>query len=502
MRQHAPLKTWWHSDGELGHHRRVKSFTLVCLFFVSTLHAETMGWRVPLEHFTSELYPEYAAPDHRVPQLEKRPAKSAFFKKGDRLLDLSQIIEPQIRLSSDIAGFDPYEGSQGSDTELKPQHRCEWIVWNPRSGMLVARGNTVQLLLLRSFLQINQLPARVETSLVLKTSSGDQKKVGISGRSGERMHATSPMLDFEVAPSLSPDKDIADIQFVVSYRCPNGELFEVNSATTMGPRKLTPIAAWKEHGDGWSMSLSWTAYTTYGVEWDDIEWIEHEGKVMTLQTYDESPNSEPLDLIKVGELVVRTFRVPPDFPQRLAGTYDDEADPFAVEDLPLPLRPGGRSPLLDMRKLLEAYGVKFEHPDSLAFYRPASSTLVIVSDAEGIDLIEQIAGYGGCGHASNTLVHANWQLGSATLTTRSGEKASISSTLMDERSTLLEIAPCVGANQRLIDLQYFLEPSSKVISLSSAVTLQNDLETKVAVSTDEGQECPVLMRAVIGEHDH
>jgi hypothetical protein len=71
---------------------------------------------------------------------------------------------------------------------------------------------------------------------------------------------------------------------------------------------------------------------------------------------------------------------------------------------------------------------------------------------------------------------------------------------MDETSVLYKVAPNVGANNRLIDLMFFLEPKSKDISLSSALTLENRIPVQAARYSNEGEKHQVTLKAEIHSH--
>jgi hypothetical protein len=471
-----------------------------------SVQAEIMGWRVPLERLTSELWPSYYEPDYRVPPLDKPPEESAFFKKGDHLLDLSDIAAGfvVIRQQEPSADADPFAVAPKVAIQIQERLLCEWIVWNERSGMIVAKGDPVPLLLLQKSLQLDELPTRIEITFTLTPLVGEPETISLSGRSGEMFKATNQRLEIEVAPVTSDDKSFADIQFAVAYRQPNGEVFLANCSTTLEARASKRVAAWKEGKAGWALDMSWQGFTTSGVPFEKLQWVEREGELVTYSNHREFYKQQQIGNEKVGDLIVRAFDVPPDFLERITGDpVDTGIDPFAPADLPQALKGRISNDLLDVQDALVSHGVAFTHPDSRAIFSPVTSSLIVFNDPINLDLVEQIVGHGGCGQGYNVSIHSDWGLGTAMLATRSGEKASISSTLSDEEFELFEVAPNVASNGHIIDLNLSLEPKSKATSLASAVTLENELETEVARYTNEGEERLIKVKAVIEDgHDY
>ncbi|MGB1130088.1 MAG: hypothetical protein ACPG4K_08555, partial [Haloferula sp.] len=363
------------------------------LILITPLKGEIMGWKVPLSHFTSQVWPALSIPDHRIPELTKPPTESRFFEQGDRLYDVSEIVAGLMYENEIRNDEDPFDPPKVVAEKLTARCRCQWVVWNERSQMLVAEGDPIQVLMLNEVLRINSLPARVEASLTLNPTGEDPELIRISGRSGEKFEGKSRRLRLQVAPGLSADRSVADIQFAVDYMRPNGETFSVSSAITIAPTSPTTIAAWMEGDSGWSMDISWTCFTTYGVPFDEVRWIETGEKLETCQSYRDRFRNIHLGAQEIDGLMVRAFDVVPDLAYRLTGTHEDPPDPFLPDKLPSALL-GKVSPnLVDMRKLLRANGVKFDHPSSLAIHSPLTSLLIVVNDAENLDLVEQIVGY-------------------------------------------------------------------------------------------------------------
>lgn len=467
-------------------------------------YAETMGWRIPFDHLTRNLWPEYQAQDHRAPVLKDHPAKSAFFEPGDRLLDAAQLIRPFLSLfdSGEISEIDPFAKPE-EETNKFPEHlRCDWIVWNERSEMLVAGGGPIQLLLLEKALDLESLPSCVKITACLTTEDGETQTLSVLGRSGERFSTATETFKLEVAPNLAYDWSLIDTQFAVDYHRPNGEVVSANSSTTFQPDEAVPLASWKEGERTWGVTMSAVGLTTYGVPFHEIQWTEVEGRLVTYHSHSKEVRKQAVAHGKIGDLFVRWFRVPPDFILRISDLGDDSADPFDPGTLPSPWQGRFGTGLIDCRQALRMNGVSFAHPDSMAFHSAAGSWLIVVNDLTNLDLVEMIVGHGGCGHVSNVFIHAEWPHGSAMLATRSGEKASITSTIRDKSEALFEVAPNLGAREILVDLMYYLKPRSKEFSLSSAVTLRHNQETEVGRYTLEEAEHPVTIRAVVPGHDH
>lgn len=114
-------------------------FRLICavlLLSAAAVHASmTAAWKVPVE-----LYASLSEEGSR--KLTAPPGASAFFHPGDELWDIAE----QVMWHSPASLH---------DREGKPEPwPGEWLVWNARSGMIVARGSEIDLLLLDQTLDV------------------------------------------------------------------------------------------------------------------------------------------------------------------------------------------------------------------------------------------------------------------------------------------------------------------------------------------------------------
>lgn len=124
-------------------------FRLICavlLLSAAAVHASmTAAWKVPVE-----LYASLSEEGSR--KLTAPPGASAFFHPGDELWDIAE----QVMWHSPASLH---------DREGKPEPwPGEWLVWNARSGMIVARGSEIDLLLLDQTLDVlEKIPLLLRT---------------------------------------------------------------------------------------------------------------------------------------------------------------------------------------------------------------------------------------------------------------------------------------------------------------------------------------------------
>ena len=473
----------------------MRSFTLVSLFVVCALHAETMGWRIPLERFTSELHPEYAAPDHRVPQLEKHPAKSAFFKKGDQLLDLSKILNLTAVRTQRAAH--PFSSELDLEDVEESPHQCEWVVWNKRSGMIVAKGSSAQLLLLDHQLKINSLPCQVRSTVTLKTTEGAKHTLMLSGRNSEESELEGPTLACKVSHWVTEDREFINSHLSVDYRQPNGDVFEIRAKLGTSNHSTVRVAEWEESGSGWTMDIHTRTFTPAGVPFDEIRWVENDGKLENYRVFYGSQAGPTTASRKINGLLSRTFDVPPDYLTRIAHRHNPTPDPFAKDPLPEMVDTLENEGAVDVRSHLGDCGVSFDHPGSMAVFSLNPPKLFVCNDEENLHLVEQMTLGSVCNPPPVVSVRADWKFGHAQIASNSGEIGSINYKQMDETQGHLEVASNAGSNNHCIDLKFALKPVHTPLSLGYSLTLFNATEVEAARFSSDGDEHPVKMAAEI-----
>ena len=119
----------------------------------------TVAWKMPVERVA----PSFA----ESPPLDKPPGDSAFFQPGDKLWDLSKEVIWRVPDDAKVEEeADPFAVTEPGQVEV--DWKGDWIVWNSRSGMIVARGSWHDVLVAEEVLGCEKLPKVIRARIEVK----------------------------------------------------------------------------------------------------------------------------------------------------------------------------------------------------------------------------------------------------------------------------------------------------------------------------------------------
>lgn len=207
------------------------------LLVASAFAEETAAWQLPVER----LIPG-GMENPQVTKLDEPPGESVFFQTGDELWDLTKAVRfvmwevPTWEVPTIDPSQDPFADPFGVPYEPAWEVRKQiafsgiWLVWNARSGQIVARGSRGELGMVEDALQIRKLPHQVITTAVVK-SDGSEKELAVGCERGTRGKVSSELLELETAPNLGTGLTIIDLNFAVSLN-KAGSVTTIVSAVT------------------------------------------------------------------------------------------------------------------------------------------------------------------------------------------------------------------------------------------------------------------------------
>ena len=453
----------------------------------------TAGWKVPIERIAAD----YKTSD-KVRKLDQPPGESAFFQPGDELWEISKAIHWIASLNGD-GGDDPFAPDAGQQLDVPTNWQGDWIVWNARSEMVVARGSWNDILIAEHSMawDSNLIALRTKVDLVT-TGKGDTRSLSLISRSGEKARAKINGFEVELDFSIDRQSPIGDGRYHISWPSGTGsKRWSVNTAHTSVMGKRFCLAQGGQGEDSWKVFVTTSAELIDGTPLSQARLRETSAGLEPWKAPERCGNNLRKSLGPDLELGI--YPASWELVSRL-GSLEDLLDINAPESI----SDWVRGPLVDLRKLLKDYGVKFNEADHFAGFDPGSDRLFVLSDSLNQDLAEQILTPGCCRTVLNVWVETNPQSGGWGISTRSGEKAAITLGSGEASDTGFEIEPTVGGNQWLLDLRYKLDVlsgSRSIGSFQSNATIVHDQASVVGkyIGTD-GEELEVTVRAKITDH--
>jgi len=247
-------------------------FVCILLSLAGMAHASvTFAWKIPIASFA----PDYARRED-VHRLEKPPADSAFFQADDVLWDLSSWVSKRsgsIALSGEKAPTVP-------EAALPvPAWTGDWVVWNERSGMVVARGSYNDVFLVEEALGFLRMPTAIRTKFELMTKDpAGGRSVTVLGPASENASAKEQGLEVEATAEDWSFSGTVDDQLCISWPAgTSDDRWAVQTALTLPQGKRTLLAG---HGSGanrWQLFATATVESLAGVPVSETRWIEHPG---------------------------------------------------------------------------------------------------------------------------------------------------------------------------------------------------------------------------------
>ncbi len=433
-----------------------------CLLACVAEAAVTVAWKIPMES---------VAPDFKTSgackRLEKAPGSSAFIQAGDELWDISKAKSWPRGFKFPVKIGDPKEegpfgGREGAwptkpwswNGEADPKWEGEWVVWNARSGMIVARGSWEDVRRIEAALDLYQRPEILRTKLELVEGGKPARLLSIVSRSGEDKEASVKAEGTEARVAATVSSDLwVEARLSASWPAGEGgkERWDLATTLSMQSGQRLPVAA---HGEGKARS---ELFVTVVREWLDgtpvsqERWIEEQGTAVPWISPKFQERVNFTASVGEGRKVFMT-QLPP-----VLGDMMHVAElpvPRAV-DVPEVARECLRGSVLDFRPYLAAIEncPALEQGDFAGFDPVSQHLLVIASPAAA----EKFDDFFGCLYdppLPGLWIETNREAGAWGLTLRSGEKCSLEKRKGKRPVQTFTIEASGGHYQAPVELEY------------------------------------------------
>lgn len=245
---------------------------LVLWLMVAVAHgAEVVGWRVPLDWLISPWAQEDATTG-----LEAPPESSAFFEKGDRLVDVRAALNKVL----------PYQNANAIDPFSKPGEQVgptfkgDWVLWNERSRMLVAKGDWENLGHIEGLVRSRNMPVsiRCEVEFIPPEDDGAVSHTLLI-RSGEKGIRVAGRTSIDVQVNLSGNHDWVDLLLKLEHPLDEERLILFEGGLTLSSASRATVGFWTDgSGERWEIAITATPVTLDGTPVDDLVWMERDGE--------------------------------------------------------------------------------------------------------------------------------------------------------------------------------------------------------------------------------
>lgn len=474
---------------------------LVLVFSGVGSAAVTAAWKVPI----GSRIPHHET-DGKVRKLDKPPDESAFFEAGDELWEVSKA------LTWEVAGEENEEGDPFADPAAKPIKvgwKGDWLVWNARSRMFIARGTWSQILLVGDVLGFEAQPIVLRSRFeVVEGSDNDDTKPGkvrslsIACRSNASARTAVDGFEAEVGGTALGLDGISEMVYSLSWPAKlEDRRWEIGTGILVHEEVRTRLARQGEGPDSWEAWVTVSRELLDGTPFSESRWIE---------------TAEGIERWKLPEPGKRRFRKALG-QSREIGIYPVSKYVLArlvgidvMPTLPDRVPPDGltewvRGPLIDLGKALRAEGVKFDDgAGHFAGLDPRSRSVIMVADATNQDLANGIFWDGSRGFHPLVWIETNPKSGGWGMMCRSGEKAAIRQVAGEVAAHVFEVQPTLGSVGDVMDLRYNFDVVAgdrAMGRVEAAATLTIGKQVKVLTSLKDGAEDleVVLTATVMGE---
>ncbi|MBK1826915.1 hypothetical protein [Haloferula rosea] len=415
--------------------------------------AEVVGWRVPLDWLISPWAQEGATRDLTAP-----PEASAFFEKGDHLVDVKAALNKVLpyQNTSELDPFAPHPESKDRTFE------GDWVVWNERSRMLVAKGDWENLGLIEGLVVSKRMPILIRCEVVFKSPSEDTgSSYQLLVRSGEKGLRVVETVSIEVEARSRREFDWVDLRLKFCHPMDERRVLKLEGGVLLASDEPTTLGFWEdESGKRWEIMATATPVTMDGYSLKDLLWMERDGKVEKLHPEGEMAEREAKEVELPDGLVLRRYHVAPGLLEALpfGRTEEEQWRPIKLLEVPDTLRGTGLGGV-DAAGILSSNGVRFSHPLAMAGFFRSGSMLVMVNTRADHDLVEKILSSGLFSPPVHLWVELDWNGGGVGIRSRSGERSSLDVFDGEEHSSGIGILGTLGARSEIADVSYELVPA-------------------------------------------
>lgn len=438
---------------------------LACVAGAST----TAGWKMPIDAVVRG-----EKVDEVLPKLEKPPGESEFFQPGDVLRDLKPLLESRVgrvqlaREADASADGNPFEVKRSAVPGGAGPWNGDWVVWNERSGMIVAQGSYNDLFLVEATLGFLDLPQIIQARLELVCADPERSRsVMVSAGSG--FNAAAKAQDFEAEVELVSFEDKVAMRLSPSWSVSEGEArWSLQTALTLETGKRRLVAG---HGTGarrWELFATATVEHLGGVPLMEARWIERNGRVEAWPRVaaNDGVFRERLADGQAACLVDAPFSAIAIW----IGSGGVRLGPYPAIAAPSSVTRWMRGEVADVRGLLASGN---EGKLSFAGFDSRTGRAMLVGDAAAIDIAEMMLEPGITDPPPPEYwIESNEAAGGWLLACRSGEKASLALVRGEEQEASFEVEPTTGSP--LVDLRFAIDivPDDKVLGhVLSSTTL-------------------------------
>ena len=462
---------------------------LALMVAAATAHAAvTAAWKIPVERVA----PSFAD----SPPLNKPPGNFAFFQPGDKLWDLSKKVTWRVPDEAKVEGDgDLFAVPKPGEGEI--DWKGDWIVWNSRSGMIVARGSWHDVLVAEDALGCEGLPKVIRARIEVK-EAGKSRSLSLVSRSGEKAFAEMGDLRAEVEPVSSEDGDVIDSPIHVSWPAgDNRGSWDVRTAVSLREGSPCRIACQGAGDQRWELVVSAGRELLDGTPLKEFRWVETAAGLKSWPSF--VVRGEPLRKQLDANRWLGIYPTIPEYVSYLLRRERSEPRPDILP--PAELAEWIRSPLIDIRPAFADRGISFQDEHCFAGVDPLTYTVFVVTDKVDQDLAEGFFSSVLDGEVEPPIwIETNPESGGWGLASRSGEAAEIrrsSGNLVE--NLFFRSEPTQGADGVTFDLRYSVDVvagDAKLGKLEANTTLSKDKPQGIGSGTaSDGKEVKVIVTA-------
>lgn len=467
-------------------------FILIALFTIaipSTGAASiTAAWKVPAgtaERLFGDL----------PPPMEKPPGESKFFEPGDKLIDLSAEVNLRLRISDekDQTGLPKAQGAEA-------EWQGDWIVWNARSGKVIARGSWNDIELAKHFIGGGDLNPKVLRMKFELSDRAGPRTFALLSRSGER--SEGEFEGFKAATdAVVGENGLMDVRLEVSWD--SGAVdsrWEVSTGVAMADGQRLRLARQGQGEDAWELAVTGVCETADGTLWKEAIAVEIEGGPDPMP---EKPRGGAPIRAKLDEKSwIGIFQMPPG---ELAKFFPDQVEKFTMMAAPEEASAWVRGSLLNILPGLKDFGIDLGKGGSFAGLERMTYRLFVVGGEAELEQVDQLfATLGPDDPEPPMWVETNPESGGWGIACQSGVEASIKrSPEVEKDERFFEVEPTRGGDGVYIDLRYavsIITAGNKMAGqvVSSTTLIKGRPQVIGSASGTDGKEVKVVVTAADG----
>lgn len=468
---------------------------LVLLSPGATRAAVTVAWKVPIESRA----PDFRS-DERYRKLDQPPAASTFFQAGDELWDVSKAIPwprgfKPTKTEKDEEGKDPFDSDSPAEWNWngEPDGKWdgEWVVWNARSRMFIARGSWEDVRQIEAGLGFNGRLQVLRTKLELVEGGNLLRALSIVSLSGQE--STIHVEEFKLKVEAYGSDEIAVNVVTLSASWPSGEeggVWELSTALNPADAKRVRVAGYGEGARGWELFASVQREWLDGTPTSLGRWIEENGELVPWPVPKHREDSMLTRVAGDGYKLMLLW-AGQNLPMHLVEAGNEV--PSAAVEAPEEATDLLRGSVIDLRPHLALNGIRLDDAREFAGFDPVSGHLLILTRDRWVDMIEGIflsfTSYPG----PIRWVETNPEVGAWRLSTLSGTKSTIARKKDGETELLFETELSLKGNEKSFDLDYRLQPGPGQLLQSRGTFLADTPRGAGSFIAADGREVKVVI---------